>query len=161
MNFQSVTQLPTVLMMYSSCAEMNVAVSQAIPNRAIADTMPALNTDMSGTVFTSGRPISMIATADTNITSTIVVVMSIGTSSPPSPGNDGRRSGNRPNTTISTTPVRNARAEFRPAVVYVSAEEAGTGPDAPAPPLPPAGEPATTTAGVSATASRWSSSPEA
>ena len=42
--------------MYSSWAEMNVAVSQAIPNRAIAEIMPALNTDWSGTVFTSGGP---------------------------------------------------------------------------------------------------------
>ena len=34
-----------VEMMYSSCAEMNVAVSQAIPNSAIAEIMPALKTD--------------------------------------------------------------------------------------------------------------------
>src|SRR4051794_18353963 len=103
---------------------MKVAVSQAMPKRAMAETMPALNTDWSGTVVTSGRPISMIATAATNMTSTMVVVMSMATSSPPSPGNDGRRSGNSPNTTIRTTPVRNTRAEFRPSLVYVSAEAA-------------------------------------
>ena len=50
MNGHEVTHSPIVEMMYSSCAEMNVAVSQAIPNRAIAEIMPALNTDWSGTV---------------------------------------------------------------------------------------------------------------
>ena len=33
---------------------MKVAVIQAIPNRAMADIMPALNTAWSGTVFTDG-----------------------------------------------------------------------------------------------------------
>ena len=35
---------------------MKVAVSQAMPNSAIAEIMPALKTDWSGTVCTSGRP---------------------------------------------------------------------------------------------------------
>src|SRR6478735_8130992 len=77
MNCQLVTQLPMVPTMYSSWAEMKVAVSQAIPKRAIAEIMPALNTDWSGTVFTSGRPRKRMATPTTNMTRTIVVVMSM------------------------------------------------------------------------------------
>ena len=85
-----------VSMMYSSCAAMNVAVSQAMPNSAIAEIMPALNTDWSGTVDTSGRPTNRITAPTTNITSTMVVVMSIGTRSPRRPRTTGRRSGNSP-----------------------------------------------------------------
>ncbi len=64
-------------MMYSSCALMKVAVSQAIPKSAIAEIMPALNTDWSGTDVTSGRPTYRITAPTTNITRTMVVVMSI------------------------------------------------------------------------------------
>ena len=96
---------------------MKVAVSQAMPNRAMAEIMPALNTDWSGTVVTSGRPIRRISTPTTNMTSTIVVVMSMETVSPPSTGNEGRRSGKSPKMTMATTPNRNASAELRPCVV--------------------------------------------
>src|SRR6478735_2058088 len=71
--------------MSASWAEMNVAVIHAIPNRAMADIMPALNTDWSGTDFTSGRPTKRITTPTTNMTMTIVLVMSIGTGASPSP----------------------------------------------------------------------------
>ena len=96
---------------------MNVAVSQAIPKSAIAEIMPALNTDWSGTVETSGRPTYRITAPTTNITRTIVVVMSIGTLPSPSTSNDGRRSGNRPRSTIARTPAKKTRAELRPCVV--------------------------------------------
>ena len=55
---------------------MNVPVIQAMPNSAIPATMPALNTDMEGTCFTSGRPRKRIATPTANITITMVAVMS-------------------------------------------------------------------------------------
>ena len=96
---------------------MKVAVSQAIPKRAIAEIMPALNTDWSGTVFTSGRPRKRIATPTTNITMTMVVVMSMGTAASPSAANAGRSCGKRPKTTMRMTPNRNASAELRPSLV--------------------------------------------
>src|SRR4051812_21956541 len=104
-------------MMYSSWAEMNVAVSHAIPKSAIAEIMPALNTDWSGTEETFGRPTYMMTAPTTNITSTMVVVMSIGTW--PSPGTlkDGLTSGNSPSSTITTTPAKKTSAELRPSVV--------------------------------------------
>src|SRR5918993_404122 len=112
--------------MSSSWALMKVAVIQAIPNSAIADTMPARNTDISGIVFTSGLPRKRITTPTVNITRTMVLVMSRGTDSP-SVVKLGRRSGNRPRTTIISTPKRNARAELRPRVVAVRAADARVG----------------------------------
>ena len=88
-----------------------------MPNRAIAETMPALNTDWSGTVFTSGRPTNRISTPTTNMIMTMVVVMSMGTAPSPSTWKDGRRSGNSPNTTMATTPSKNVTAELRPWLV--------------------------------------------
>src|SRR6476620_3534898 len=106
---------------------MNVAVSQAIPNSAMAEIMPALNTDWSGTVFTSGRPTNRMMVPTTNMTRTMVVVMSIDTTSP-STSKDGRRLGKRPRITMATTPRRKTNAELRPSLVYVRAEalEAGS-----------------------------------
>src|SRR3954447_21196569 len=123
-NLQSVTHAPTVSTMYFSWAEMNVAVSQAIPNSAMAEIMPALKTDCSGTVLTLGRPTNRMIAPTTNITRTMVVVMSIGTAPSPSTSKAGRRSGNSPSRTIATTPSRNTKAELRPCVVKVSREEA-------------------------------------
>ena len=113
MNSQFVTHSPMVEMMNSSWASMKVAVSQAMPNSAIAEIMPALNTDWSGTVCTSGRPRKRMITPTTNMTSTMVLVMSTDTVSP-STVQEGRRSGNSPKMTIATTPRRKARAELRP-----------------------------------------------
>jgi hypothetical protein len=88
-----------------------------MPKSAIAEIIPALNTDWSGTVETFGRPTKMIATPTTNIARTIVVLMSIGVRPSPVRSNDGRRSGNSPRSTIATTPAKKASAALRPCAV--------------------------------------------
>ena len=86
---------------------MNVSVNQARPNKAIADTMPALNTDDSGTSFMFGFEISRISAATVNITIWMIGVTPIGSVVPGSaPGTVGRMPSNRPNTTIVMTPSR-------------------------------------------------------
>src|SRR6187399_538664 len=82
---------------------------------------------------------SKIRTPITNITRTMVVVMSMETVSP-STSKDGRRSGKGPNITIAATPDRKTSAEVRPCFVYVRAVDAGAAPPEPvAAPVEPTG----------------------
>jgi hypothetical protein len=115
---------------------MNVSVSQARPNNATAETMPALKTDDSGISFADGLQMRMISAATVSITIWMIGVTPIGSVVPSAAAMCGRRSGNKPNTTIVRTPTRKMYAALRPGLVNVSASAAD--PDATAASLPSA-----------------------
>ncbi len=92
---------------------MNVSAIQAMPNNAIAATMPADSNGWSSTFAGSMCPTSRMISATVNIASSITIVMLNG-AAVLAGTHVGRRLSNKPMRTITATPARKMSAERRP-----------------------------------------------
>ena len=93
-------------------AATNVLASQAMPNRAMAPTMPAGNVDCFGTSEALTLQNTKISAAMMPMTTSMITVTLRRSGSPSSSvPMTGRRFSNRPKKTITATPARNNEAE--------------------------------------------------
>ena len=91
-------------------------MSQARPKRAIAETMPALNTVIVGISETLGRDTTRMSVPTTNMTISMIGVIATGSPA----ASSGRRPLKRPKATIAATPSKKITAALRPAAVTVT-----------------------------------------